>query len=147
VPTVTDAEAALAALIERVKAATVVGLDDAGSVVERSAKRHASGRPGPMVRTGTLRRSIRRDPVVYLGSGLWRIHVAPHTVYARLQELGGHIYPHEGHKWLHWVDEQGSHYRKHVYVPARPYLAPAVQDSKVEVRDTMRNHWAAAVRG
>ena len=83
------------------------------------------GQPPALV-TGTLRRSVRVDPAHGLVVATAR--VAPHTVYARIQELGGGIYPVRA-KFLRWTEDGVTHYSKHVRLPARPYMAPAVRET------------------
>lgn len=56
---------------------------------------HAKGQPHvggtqPNVVTGTLRRSVRADPVVKTGPGEYSTTIGPRTVYARRVELGWH---------------------------------------------------------
>jgi phage gpG-like protein len=80
----------------------------------------APGTP-PGRRTGTLARSVRPEPAKLTGGGRASSSVAPHTVYARIQQLGGDIYPVRA-KALHWTDKGGSHWAKHVRLPARPYM-------------------------
>jgi len=47
-------------------------------------------------------------------------------VYAAIHEFGGDIYP-VNKKTLHWQDENGNDiFAKHVKMPARPYLKPAI---------------------
>lgn len=75
----------------------------------------------PARRTGTLARSVRPEPAVPAGAGRATSSVAPHTVYARIQQLGGDIYPVRA-KILHWKDKGGHHWAKHVYLPPRPYM-------------------------
>lgn len=91
----------------------------------------APGTP-PGRRTGTLARSVRAEPATLTGAGRASSSVAPHTVYARIQQLGGDIYPVRakalrwkvktfgpllpGAKRSNWV------YAKHVYLPPRPYI-------------------------
>lgn len=91
----------------------------------------APGTP-PGRRTGTLARSVRPEPAKLAGPGRATSSVAPHTVYARIQQLGGDIYPVRakalrwkvktfgpllpGAKRSNWV------YAKHVYLPPRPYI-------------------------
>ncbi|RMI47609.1 hypothetical protein EBO15_01525 [Actinomadura harenae] len=67
------------------------------------------GQP-PAVVTGTLRRSVITQ-VPTGGAGRWIGSVAPTAVYSRIQELGGATG--RGH---------------HVLLPARPYVAPAVEE-------------------
>ena len=60
----------------------------AGLAVETQAKKNASGRPGPNVRTGNLRRSITTREVQKGFGGLYTVDVAATMVYARAVELG-----------------------------------------------------------
>lgn len=91
--------------------------------VVRSMKGPAPSPPGtpPARRTGTLARSVRPEPARSAGTGRATSSVAPHTVYARIQQLGGDIYPVRA-KVLRWTDKGGTHYAKHVRLPARPYM-------------------------
>jgi phage gpG-like protein len=75
----------------------------------------------PARRTGTLARSVRPEPAVLTGDGRASSSVAPHTVYARIQQLGGEIVPVRA-KMLVWKDKGGTHYAKRVRLPARPYM-------------------------
>ena len=93
----------------------------------------------PALVTGTLRRSVRVDPAH--GSGVAVARVAPHTVYARIQELGGHIYPVRA-RYLRWTEDGVVHYAKHVYLPERPYMGPAARDT---IADGSLHRAAAAV--
>lgn len=89
------------------------------------------GQP-PARRTGTLARSIRPEPAKLTGDGKATSSVAPHTVYARIQQLGGDIYPVRA-KALRWkvktygplnkgAKRTNYVYAKHVYLPPRPYM-------------------------
>ena len=60
----------------------------AGLAVERQAKQNASGRPGPNVRTGNLRRSIKTSMPIKGFEGRYTITVSATMVYARAVELG-----------------------------------------------------------
>lgn len=76
----------------------------------------------PALVTGTLRRSV--VPELAKGGGpVATASVAPHTVYARIQEYGGHIYP-VRKKYLRWFEDGTYHFAKHVYLPPRPYMRP-----------------------
>jgi hypothetical protein len=82
------------------------------------------GQP-PAIVTGTLRRSLRivfAPPAARTTSSL-----APHTVYARIQEVGGDIYP-VRRKYLRWFEDGAWHFAKHVHLPARPYMLPGRND-------------------
>lgn len=75
----------------------------------------------PARRTGTLARSVRPEAAKLVGDGKAESSVAPHTVYARIQQLGGDIYPVRA-KALRWKDKSGVHFARHVRLPARPYM-------------------------
>jgi hypothetical protein len=77
--------------------------------------------------TGTLRRSVRPD-LASGGGPVATASVAPHTVYARLQELGGHIYPVRA-RYLRWIEDGVTHFSKHVYIPGRPYMKIATEET------------------
>ena len=80
----------------------------------------APGTP-PGRRTGTLARSVRAEPARPDGPGRAVSSVAPHAVYARIQQLGGHIRPVRA-KALRWRDKGGVRFARHVYLPPRPYM-------------------------
>ena len=61
--------------------------DKAARAVERQAKINASGRPGPNVQKGSLRRSIRKLPTRRTSTGR-TASVGPAVVYGRAIELG-----------------------------------------------------------
>lgn len=75
----------------------------------------------PARRTGTLARSVRAEPATLAGTGRAVSSVAPHAVYARIQQLGGDIYPVRA-KVLRWKEGGRYRYAKHVHLPARPYI-------------------------
>ena len=82
-----------AALVKIAEAADVAGeqiVTKGAHLVEAAAKQKASGRPGPNVVSGTLRRSIGLVDVTRLGPGRWQSQTAPTVVYARRIELGFH---------------------------------------------------------
>jgi hypothetical protein len=89
---------------------------------------HTNAPPGdpPALVTGTLRRSLRPVPAVG-GGGYAVAWLAPHTVYARIQETGGDIYP-VRRKYLRWFEDGAWHFAKHVHLPARPYMHPGRDD-------------------
>lgn len=71
----------------------------------------------PARRTGTLARSVRTQPAAG-GGARATSSVAPHTVYARIQQLGGDI-----HVVRARVLTDGKHFfGKHVCLPPRPYM-------------------------
>jgi hypothetical protein len=104
----------------------------------------------PSYRSGDLARSVTRWPGAASGFTA-TAHVAPHTIYAAVQEYGRNIYA-RNFEYMHWRNIGGLHparsggdwwshagdylgwregdewWRKHVYVPPRPYLQPALAD-------------------
>ena len=97
----------------------------AGAIVKQAAI-NASVRPGPTVRTGALRRSIRIDGSPHWDGTAWRVGVGPTIIYARIQEKGGTIVPKRA-KVLRWLDANGTPvFANKVTLPARPYFQPAV---------------------
>jgi len=93
------------------------------SAVVRSMTGPSPSPPGtpPGRRTGTLARSVRAEPARLAGAGKAASSVAPHTVYARIQQLGGDIYPVRA-KVLRWKEGKKYRYARHVHLPARPYI-------------------------
>lgn len=77
----------------------------------------------PALISGALRNSVTciRGP----GGGMVASALTgPHTVYASIQEYGGHIYPRRA-KFLRWEQDGQVHFSKHVYLPPRPYVRPS----------------------
>ena len=113
-------------------------------VVVQSMKGDSPSPPGtpPARVTGTLARSVRRGPGHRISLYSYSVPVAPHTVYARIQQLGGDIYPRHTLRagpreagssqspyaygelgFLRWTGKDGRvHFAKHVYLPKRPYM-------------------------
>ena len=116
------------------------------SSVVRSMRGPSPSPPGspPARRTGTLARSVRPEPAKLTGSGRATSSVAPHTVYARIQQLGGDIYPVRA-KVLRWRDKTGTHYARHVRLPARPYMV-MTPDRRQSARDAAVAAVSRAVR-
>lgn len=75
----------------------------------------------PARRTGTLARSVRPEPAQPAGAGRATSSVAPHTVYARIQQRGGEIVPVRA-KVLRWKEGGRYRYARRVVLPARPYM-------------------------
>lgn len=65
------------------------------------------------------------------------VDVGPTKIYGRIQELGGIIKP-VVKKMLSWIGDDGVRIFAHqVRIPPRPYLRPALDDHKDEVRDAV----------
>lgn len=118
-----------------------VAVTGAAAIVERAAKAnfqgsHAKGQPHeggdlPNIVSGTLRRSIRTQPVTHVGLASYRTMVAPTTVYGRRIELG---YP-------------GGSGRGHQHTRAFPYFGRAVDSTHAEVGAFASSCWAKVGRG
>lgn len=72
----------------------------------------------PARRTGTLARSVQATPAKPSGGGQATSSVAPHTVYARIQQLGGTIHVVRAKV----LTDGKSFFGKQVTLPARPYM-------------------------
>lgn len=73
--------------------------------------------------------------------------IGPTVIYGRIQELGGTVLPVNA-KMLHWVDEAGKHHSAFsVTLPARPYMAPAVNDHKEEILTAMGETLMRVIEG
>lgn len=80
----------------------------------------------PAWRTGHLAESVTSWPGAQSGMrATW--HAGPHTVYAAVQQFGRHIYARR-FKYMHWTNDGGEWWKKHVYVPARPYADVALDE-------------------
>jgi HK97 gp10 family phage protein len=75
------------------------------------------------------------------------VAVGPTAIYGRIQELGGTVKP-IFKKRLHWVDESGGHHTAlEVTLPARPYLAPALEDHEDKVLEAMATTLGKIIEG
>lgn len=131
---------ALTRLTVGVEAASALIVARAQAEVEAAAKAeftaaHQTGTPTPStpgsppaVVTGTLRRSIRSDTPTQVRFGGFVGHVAPTTIYARIQELGG-----QAGRGLATT------------LPARPYMAPALEKARPKLSAISRELWGAAI--
>jgi len=130
--------AAATAKVAQMKAATRLATGTALHLIERRAKQtlgersHQRGTPTPSgpgqppaLITGNLRRSISVSGPDAIGSDRWRGQVGPTAVYGRVQELGG-------------ATGRG-------ILPARPYLRPAYEESREEIRALFEAAWTKAI--
>jgi hypothetical protein len=74
--------------VTRASAAARAAVAESAAELEKEAKKNASGRPGPNVITGTLRRGIKHTPIVPFGVRGWATEVGPTVIYSRRIELG-----------------------------------------------------------
>lgn len=102
------------------------GRDARGRFVKNIHFASPPGQPPALV-TGQLRRSVTVGEPRRSLLGTWETRTGPTAVYGRIQELGG-------------VAGRGS------VLPARPYVAPSVQEllSSGELFKIMRDAWAKA---
>jgi phage gpG-like protein len=95
-------------------------------IVATSKKKYLSGRPGLNVRTGNLRSRInystRED-----GDHVF-LTVGTDVIYGRIHEYGGQIVAKNAPALRFQVDGKWA-FAKSVYIPPRPYLAPAVAEN------------------
>jgi phage gpG-like protein len=89
-------------------------------IVVRSMHGPAPSPPGtpPARRTGTLARSVRAEPAIMTGAYSAMSSVAPHTVYARIQNAGGHIHIVRAKV----LTDGRTFFGTRVYLPPRPYM-------------------------
>lgn len=91
----------------------------------------------------TLRRSITSKIVGY------RAYVGTDLEYARIQELGGHIYPKKA-KALCFRTKDGKFHRvKHVYIPAyrgTGYMRPALDKNRKNIEKIFANAIASVLK-
>ncbi|HZP55033.1 hypothetical protein [Actinocrinis sp.] len=115
--------AALDALVAAAGEATKIAVIKGGHLIQAETQKklttssHKKGTPTPSqpgeppsLVTGQLRRSIRTDHPNRGGDGIWSTRIGPTAAYGRIQELGG--VTGRGHATT---------------LPARPYLAPALE--------------------
>ncbi len=103
-------------------------VQNVGLIIERQAKKNASGRPGPKVRTGRLRSSI----TTYLSSPV-RAIVGTNVDYAIPVEFG--------HAVVRRIQSTVRHLRNyipHTWVPAYPFLFPAVGQSRDKINQLVK---------
>lgn len=114
------------------------------SEVVRSMTGSSPSPPGtpPARRSGTLARSTRAEPAVSSGDGQATSSVAPHTVYARIQQTGGDI-----HVVRAKVLTNGKQFfGKHVHLPARPYMTMDA-GRRQRIHDAAKRAIRAAISG
>jgi hypothetical protein len=83
-----DVLAGFQATEDKIELAVQYAITMTGLAVERQAKVNASGRPGPNVQTGNLRRSITTSAVQKGFDNTYAVEVSATMVYARAVELG-----------------------------------------------------------
>lgn len=118
-----------------------------GGVIETYAKMNASaGRPGLNVDTGALVNSI----VVQDGGNSAthaEVNIGPTVEYGRIHELGGIIKP-VAAKMLSWVNDAGERIMANeVHIPARPYLRPAFDEHKDDIRAAIQERVRIEIEG
>lgn len=128
---VREFEAAITRMVTEAEAAAKSTVTKSAALVEKAAKQnfegtHKRGEPHqggdkPNVVTGTLRRSIRHEPVRKLGVGTFGTTVGPATIYGRRVELG-------------FAGSQGY-----------PYFGPAVEANRERMLEIAQENWRNAL--
>lgn len=105
----------------------------AATVAKLTAKSHPPGTPTPSAPgeppamiSGDLASSMRITDVTEVGN-TYEVELGPTEVYARIQELGG-------------TAGRGAR------LPARPYLAPALEESRTAVNQLIAQAWRDMLR-
>lgn len=122
--------AALQRAVERQSIEARAAVTELASELEKLAKQGASGRPGPNVITGTLRRGIRHEPITPWGAMGWQTKVGPTVIYSRRIELG-----------FHGADSRGRVYDQ----PGYPYFVPAFRKVIYTAGSIFYKHWSAGL--
>src|SRR5262249_15494731 len=122
--------AALGRAVERASLGAREAVAEMAAELEKDAKRRASGRPGPNVITGTLRRGIVHEPITPWGLRGWKTGVGPTVIYSRRIELG-----------FHGADRLGRVYNQ----PGYPYFVPAFRSLMRRAEGIYAKHWSAAL--
>lgn len=133
--------ASIERMVLRLDVAAKAIATESALTIERAAKAnfegsHAKGEPHvggdlPNVVTGTLRRSIRHDPVRRYSYATWGTTVAPTTVYGRRVELG----------------YSGGSGPGHHTTRAFPYFQPAVDAAQPRIQSIAMLRWRQATIG
>jgi hypothetical protein len=126
--------AAIARKRAAMSAETRRAVAEGGAEVEKAAKINASGRPGPEVITGTLRRGINTAPVTPFGALGWQTHVGPTVIYGRRVELG-----------FVGVDAAGRRYGPPRNPARYPYFTPAWTAFGPRWPGILASHWTRAL--
>lgn len=138
----------------RVERSTVRAMREGSRVVERSIKKilrtytHPEGTPTtsppgepPALVTGTLMRSVRvRGPFPGRRRHTYRSQIGPTAVYARIQELGGRVRK-ARHSGQIGPQRSGGYTR----IPKRPYVKPATNRVRRDVRRVFVRRWTDAL--
>lgn len=120
---------------ERTIEATQASAHDAGEIVREAIQENLARRDYPPAspegeppawRTGWLHEHVYVHELA-TDTG-WQARIYPSTVYARIQELSG------------WA---GREHRS--FLPARPYVAPASQETAARSRQVFIDGWRAAM--
>jgi hypothetical protein len=147
-------DVAIEAKMAAVDRATPRAMSEGLRVVERSVKKilrtytHPEGTPTtsppgqpPALVTGTLMRSVKtRGPYPGKRRYTYRGTVGPTAVYSRIQELGGRVRARNRGR----IGPQREH--SYTRLPARPYVKPATNRVRRDVRRVFVTRWTAALQ-
>lgn len=136
-------------------------VEDGSLILQQEQQFKASGRPGPNVRSGDLRRGIQTTAVVQKSEGTFEGGTHTTMAYSRVQEKGAIIYPKRG-MFLVWTDGPRPvspegwraaqkaglvHRARMVRIPARPFMKPGEDAAAPKYRDLAQKRFAATLGG
>jgi len=127
---ISEFKAALDHVVSEASAAARNAVAEVAHAIQREAMQNASGRPGPNVGTGTLRRGIVVEPLRPWGLGGWQTRVGPTVKYGRRVELG-----------FTGRDSRGRNYNQAPY----PYFEPAYRSGVRRLPEIFAKHWRRAL--
>lgn len=143
-----EAQAALRQIDARVQQVSRQTIIESGAIVKRQVQANASGRPGPNVQGGNLRRSVR-NKLTRGGPHLFEEQVSAggDLIYPPVHERGAVIRPTRGLYLVFQVDGHWVQVRQ-VTIPPRPYFEPALRYFRdVAALALWRRNWARAISG
>ena len=95
--------------------------------------------------TGNLSTSINTQPQRTTRTGAY-VEIGTDVIYANIQELGGWIKPKTA-KILRWQGSDGKWHAAHaVYIKPQPYMRPAVDNHKGEIKSAITSMIEAKLR-
>jgi hypothetical protein len=130
---VSEFAAAIQVQIEASRAAAEQFVMKAGLLVVAASQRHASGRPGPNVKSGSHRRSFHTEGPKDASAGVVYSESGPSMIYSRRLDLG----------YMNMTDSLGRLYHQVPY----PALAPGVKDATVPISNLAEAMFGAALGG
>ena len=126
-------DAAIQVQIEASRAAAEKFVLKAGALVVAASMKHASGRPGPNVKSGSHQRSFHTEGPKDDAPGVVYSESGPSMIYSRRLDLG----------YMNMTDSLGRTYHQ----PPYPALAPGVADATAPISTLANSMFGAALGG